>query len=390
MYAEYPRAEPDLKAYMAYVLRRALPEGDAIDYQSAGDQGEGRSYRHADARNELWDARARMSAYGRALLLLLLDEAKDARGNELAQALIGEAQSAGELTWWAVDHDPLLFDFADTSVEATATALQALARRDPSSPLLDRGVRWLMAESPRRLLVHDQADGDRALRPARGAAGAQRDRRAVQRGRLRQRRARRHAQLHRGVADGARSDRRLRGRAARAPTACGWSRRAAARSTGRRSATYYDTQGAAARSGSRQLAITRKYARLAPVRVKDRIVYREEPFDGRMNPGDVLTIRLTIAGSKDWRYLMVEDPLPAGVEAVQDTTAYPMEREDRWRWWWGSQVEYRDNRTVFFQERFDEGRSRVRLSGEGDLLGSVPRGAGAGGADVRAGRDRLV
>ena len=54
---------------------------------------------------------------------------------------------------------------------------------------------------------------------------------------------------------------------------------------------------------------------------------------------------------------MIEDPLPAGVEAVQDTTAYPMEREDRWRWWWGSQVEYRDNRTVFFQEQFHDGRA---------------------------------
>ena len=85
-----------------------------------------------------------MSAYGRALLLLLLDEAKDERGNELAQALTSEAQSAGELSWWAVDHDPLLFDFADTSVEATATALQAIASHDPSSPILDRGVRWLM------------------------------------------------------------------------------------------------------------------------------------------------------------------------------------------------------------------------------------------------------
>ena len=122
-------------------------------------------------------------------------------------------------------------------------------------------------------------------------------------------------------------------------------------------ATYYDTAGAQERSGSRQLAITRKYARLSPVKVKDRIVYREEPFDGRMNPGDVLTVRITIAGSNDWRYLMVEDPLPAGVEAMQDTTAYPMEREDRWRWWWGSQVEYRDNRTVFFQEGFPDGRA---------------------------------
>jgi len=121
-------------------------------------------------------------------------------------------------------------------------------------------------------------------------------------------------------------------------------------------AIFYDTQGAQSRSGSRQLAITRQYARLLPVRQREGIVYREQPFDGRMNPGDVLTVRLTVAGSKDWRYLMIEDPLPAGVEAIQDTTAYPMERANRWRWWWGSQVEYRDNKTVFFQEQFDQGR----------------------------------
>ena len=46
----------------------------------------------------------------------------------------GEAQTTGELSWWASDRDPLLFDFVDTSVEATAPALQALARRDPSQP----------------------------------------------------------------------------------------------------------------------------------------------------------------------------------------------------------------------------------------------------------------
>jgi uncharacterized protein YfaS (alpha-2-macroglobulin family) len=118
-------------------------------------------------------------------------------------------------------------------------------------------------------------------------------------------------------------------------------------------AIYYDMQGAQARSGSRQLAITRQYARLVPVKQRDRILYQEQPFDGRINPGDVLSVRLTIAGSRDWRYLIVEDPLPAGVEAIQDTTAYPMARDDRWRWWWGSQTEYRDNRTVFFQEEFN-------------------------------------
>src|SRR4029453_6503674 len=45
MYAEYPRAEPDLKAYMAYVLRRVRPPGESISYQAASRQGE---FRHAD------------------------------------------------------------------------------------------------------------------------------------------------------------------------------------------------------------------------------------------------------------------------------------------------------------------------------------------------------
>ncbi|MFP5379154.1 MAG: hypothetical protein ACLGHP_05295 [Vicinamibacteria bacterium] len=133
-------------------------------------------------------------------------------------------------------------------------------------------------------------------------------------------------------------------------------------------AEYYDVAGAAERTGSRQLALTRRYARLVPVRVDDRIVYREEPFTGTANPGDVLSVRLIAAGSRDWRYLVIEDPLPAGVEAIQDDTAYPLEQPGAR--WWGSRVEYRDQQTVFFQEAFTEGRYeyqylvRVISSGE--------------------------
>jgi uncharacterized protein YfaS (alpha-2-macroglobulin family) len=121
-------------------------------------------------------------------------------------------------------------------------------------------------------------------------------------------------------------------------------------------ANYYDTASTDSRSGSRQLAITRKYSLLTPVQLKNRIVYRETPFNGTANPGDVLTVRLTVAGSAEWRYLALEDPLPAGVEPIQDTTAYPLERETADSWWYGSRVEYRDSRTVFFQETFERGR----------------------------------
>ncbi len=141
LYAEYSRVEPDLKAYEAYVLQRTAADQAEIPWYSEGRQGR---YSHAAARDELWEMRSRMSAYGRALLLLALDEAKDARGNELAQALIGEAQTRGDVSWWPVANDPLLFDYAETSIEATAFAVQALAKRDPKNPLLERAVRWMM------------------------------------------------------------------------------------------------------------------------------------------------------------------------------------------------------------------------------------------------------
>jgi uncharacterized protein YfaS (alpha-2-macroglobulin family) len=344
MYSEYPNATPDLKAYMAYALNLAAPEGEGLG-----------NYRHDDAANELWDARARMSSHGRALLLLTLDGRKDSRGQQLADELTAEAQNRGDLTWWASDRDPLLFDTVDTSVEATALALQALARRDPANPLLDRAVRWLMLnrrggywwntkqtafalygllevlqarnERPQPFSVDVYVNGVAAGSHAFTAASLTAPDPIV---------------ISVPAREGVNSVRLVK----QGGGSLYWSALA----------TYYDVQGAQARSGSRQLAITRQYARVVPVRRNNRIVYQEQPIQGDLESGDVLSVRITVAGSTDWRYLIVEDPLPAGVEAVQDTTAYPMEREDRWRWWWGSQTEYRDNRTVFFQERFDDGR----------------------------------
>lgn len=296
-----------------------------------------------------------MSAYGRALLLLLLDEVKDSRGDELAKALTAEAVTRGDLAWWAVDRDPLLFDAVETSVEATAFALQALVRRDPASPLVERAVRWMMlsrtsgywsstkqtAMAIYGLLAYMRTRGETAqpfsvdvvvngttvghqtfsaaamtaadpiVITAPGAAGAN------------------HVRLVKR--DGG---------------TLYWSA----------AAVYYDAAGAAARRGDRQLAVTRGYTRLTPVTVKGSIVYRESPFDGNAKPGDVLSVRLTVAGSSEWRYLAIEDPLPAGVEALQDTTAYPLERRTANPWWYGSRVEYRDSRTVFFQETFERGR----------------------------------
>ena len=351
LYSEYPRAIPDLKAYMAYALQHAGGERDTIQWFADGARGE---FRHAAARDELWGARDRMSAYGRALLLLLLDEAKDARAAELATALEAEAVTTGELSYWASDSDPLLFDSVETRVEATALAVQGLARRNPRSPVLERAVRYLLlnrtggywgttkqtAMAVYGLLAFMQARGETAQPFAvdvyvNGALAGRQSFTAESMT------APDPVMLRVSARSGANQVRLVK----RDGGAVYWSA----------AGEYYDTAGAGARSGSRQLAVTRAYAVLTPVTVQNRIVYRETPFAGTARPGDVLTVRLTVAGSRDWRYLALEDPLPAGVEAVQDTTAYPLETERR-DWWWGSRVEYRDQRTVFFQEGFEQGR----------------------------------
>lgn len=353
LYAQYPRVEPDLKAYEAYVLQRAAGTNNEIPW--FGDDQRGR-YSHAVARDELWNMRSRMSAYGRALLLLLLDEVKDPRGNELATALAGEAQTRGDISWWTVPNDPLIFDYAETSVEATAFAVQALVKRDPTSPLVERAVRWMMlnrtsgywwsstkqtAMAIYGLLAFMQARNETA-QPfsvdvfVNGKPAGQHSFTAAEM-------TSSDPIVIAAAANTGDNQVRI---VKKGNGTVYWSAAAA----------YYDSAHTDARQGSRQLAITRKYALLTPVTVKGRIVYRETPFDGTAKPGDVLTVRITAAGSPEWRYLALEDPLPAGVEAIQDTSAYPLEREVPNAWWYGTRVEYRDSRTVFFQETFESGR----------------------------------
>ena len=371
LYETYPRVEPDLKVYEAYVLQRAAANEPVISWYADGVE---HKYSHAAALDEAWNGRGRMSAYGRALLLLLLDEVKDLRGNELAQALAGEAQTRGEVSWWAVANDPLLFDAAETSIEATAFAVQALARRDPRNPLVERAVRWMMLnrtagywsttkqtataiygllsfmqarhESAQPFSVDVFVNGNNVGRRSFTAAAMTAPDPLV---------------LSVPANAGANQVRLVK-RDPPSPGASDSAKAASDKSAGQAAlywsaaAEYYDTATADVRQGSRELAVTRKYALLTPVTVKGRIVYREQPFTGTAKPGDVLTVRLTVAGSPEWRYLAIDDPLPAGVEAIQDTTAYPLERETADGWWFGSRVEYRDSRTVFFQETFERGR----------------------------------
>jgi uncharacterized protein YfaS (alpha-2-macroglobulin family) len=346
LYAKYPRAIPDLKAYLVWVLSVAESRGLPI----TGDGG----WSLAAARDEVAGARSRMSDYGRALVVLALDAAKDPRADEAAQDLIARASQQGDLARWTSERDPLLDDWTDASVEATALAVQALAARQPDHPVLERAVRWLVlnrrggygwgstkqtamallglldylrarhdrpAPFTVEVFVNGRSAGTRSIGPEDWTrAGAMTI-----------------------TADAVEGENQVR-LVKRGGGMVYWTA----------TARYYDMAESFAPGGSRTLALNRRYFALAPVEVEGRIVHRETPFEGRAAPGDVILVRLAAAGAADWRYLVLEDPIPAGTEAVTTPEAYPLEKPVAW--WWGSRHEYRDNRVVIFQQGFERGR----------------------------------
>src|SRR5690606_16792250 len=113
----------------------------------------------------------------------------------------------------------------------------------------------------------------------------------------------------------------------------------------------YDTEEGLERRGTRRLALSRKYFSLAPVRKGNRIVYEERPFSGTVAPGDLVLVRLVVAGSNDWQYLVVEDPLPAGAEAVSNPHTLELAQPPPWTF--GSHREYRDDRVALFLQHFN-------------------------------------
>jgi uncharacterized protein YfaS (alpha-2-macroglobulin family) len=354
LYAKYPRAVPELKAYVTYTLTQAIAQNVRPD---SGDDGA--KFDEKAAVEELWSKRSSMSAYGRALLLLTLNITKDARGDTLAKELAGEAQTRGDLSWWTSADDPLLDQWEDTSVEATAMAVKALAPHMAADPLMERAARWLLVNRNGGYFWSSTKQTAFALM-----------------GLLEHLRARQEKPTTtvvdvevNGVKVGSHtftpeSWTQANPITLSAPGQSGANKvRLIVRSGGAvywtATARYYDNRETLEQTGTHRLALSRKYFTLSPVTQqlrdgKTRIVYREAPFSGTAKPGDLLLVRLVAAGSKDWRYLMIEDPLPAGVEAVRDPDIYDLEH--RPTWWYGSKREYRDTRVVQFQNEFTDGR----------------------------------
>jgi len=112
----------------------------------------------------------------------------------------------------------------------------------------------------------------------------------------------------------------------------------------------------------------------------------DELVDGAQ-VGDVIRVRLTVIAPNDLHYVVVEDPLPAGCEALDTslkTTSIVGEAPevsrvgpDRmwdwgWGWWWFSHTELRDEKVVLFSTYLRKGTYEytymMRASVPGEFL----------------------
>lgn len=123
------------------------------------------------------------------------------------------------------------------------------------------------------------------------------------------------------------------------------------------SAVHNSEQARFEKQGAISLNLLRDYFRLEPTHEGDHIVYNLNSLNGAVAQGDIIAVRLTVTGS-DWRYLMVEDPIPAGTELIEHDDLYQIANKPPWWQYWFTRRELHDDRMAIFQTRFSEGQQQ--------------------------------
>jgi hypothetical protein len=115
--------------------------------------------------------------------------------------------------------------------------------------------------------------------------------------------------------------------------------------------TYFTTQKSAFQRGTLALNLTRDYFKLRQTTQNGRVVYRLDPLNGPVASGDLLAVHLALSGGK-WSYVLLEDPIPAGTEFVQDESGYEIAgRPAAWTYWY-TRREFHDDRAAIFDTEF--------------------------------------
>jgi uncharacterized protein YfaS (alpha-2-macroglobulin family) len=335
--AEHPRMVPDLRAYVIYALTEA----------GASNTG--------DSLNTLWSRRNDLSDEGLALTGLAMLHNSDGRAAQIAKLLEDKAKRAGTLAYWPSNYNPLLDLYYDNDAESTAFAMRFLAHADPKNLLLQQAAQWLVlnrnsgywwgSTEQTAMVIFGLAD----YLAASQELNADFDVEVLVNGRSVAKRHFNSTDAANGASlqvDIAATDLQEQGNIVQVV------KHGTGRAYWSAQGAYYSTESKLYQKGNLSLNLTRDYFKLVPVQKKDQIVYQLQPLKGPVWPGDVLAVHIAVNGSPV-KYLMIEDPVPAGTEFIQNSDSYHIvDQPDTWRYWYTRQ-EFHDDRAAMFATEFD-------------------------------------
>jgi hypothetical protein len=340
---QHPRMRPELRAAVVYALVEAGDTnlGAALDAQ--------------------WSRRNDLQPEALAMTGLAMLQMQDARAPQIASLLASKAVHQGDLVSWKGSYVPLLdADYEDDS-EATAYAMRLLAKTDPASPLLAGAAQWLMlarnggvwwdsteqtamvlfglvdylaasheleSDFTAEVLVNGHSAGQRHFTSADAMNGVSF---AIDIDAAHLQPGNNSVQVVRRSGSG-----RIY-----------WSARG----------LYYSTEKKDFQAGTMSLNLTRDYYKLQPLQKDGKFVYTLQPLNGTAQVGDVLAVHEAINGSP-MRYLLLEDPIPAGVEFVESEDSYPLDQRPGGWYDWFTRREFHDDHAAFFADDFT-GRQEI-------------------------------
>ncbi len=346
---------PDLQPYLAYVLDANGQSGMQTGQGGQGSVGQGKDATPGAPAAALYAARDRLPLWSRAYLLRALwAEAGghlDARGHTLLTELeAGAHPDAAGAHWEGVDGDVI----SDDDVHATATVLDALLETDPTNPLIAPATRWLVVARHGEVwqTTIDNAVALRTLSDELRGSGELQGRYSY------------GAALNGQTWGTGQIGAATLGtpRVLRAPLAPGRLDTVVLTRSNRSGRLYYTLRLAYYPPVDRVPALSRG------ISVSRAYLYGGRPVGrGAVPAGAVVRVRLTVAAPGDLYYVRIEDPLPAGAEAVDPTLlttsqlqsgGYTVPRGTTDLAWYLDHSELRDDRAVLFAGYLSAGTYR--------------------------------
>jgi uncharacterized protein YfaS (alpha-2-macroglobulin family) len=341
--AAHPDMIPDLRAYTVYALATTFTAPK-------------------DALDKAWSSRDKLSDEGLALTGLALAASNDSRAKQAADLLEKKAHATDVDAYWVGTYDGLLDFWDDTSPETTAFALKLLLVEDRSSGLMPKAARWLAehrdgdywySTKQTSMVIQGLTDylalsGELANTSdvevlVNGASVGKR---------------------HFGPSDAFAAPWQVKVSAAQV----GNGGQVTIRKSGN-GITYWSTENSwwsadrrSFQQGQLSLNITRDYYLLQKRQDKptDPITYDLVPLKGPVHVGDIVAVRLALGGTS-WKYLLAEDPIPAGTEFLPESGLYTINHKPDWWADWFTRKEFHDDRAAFFNTDFSVHREYVYL-----------------------------